>query len=409
MQLLKPEILFVSHKYPPATGGMEKQSYELIQGVAKHTKVHLLVYKKGEQNLITFFLGLNRKILQMLKVNPGIQVIHFNDGLIASLALFHKGYEHIKRVVTLHGLDVVFPLRYFQQKIIPQFNRYDLLITVSHATAKEAVYRGISEDKIRIIANGVDHQIADQCEMKLEHLQIKYPILQSKPNYLITLGRPVKRKGFSWLLNQVVRDLPKDFQLLMVGPFNAEPKWTEKLLRLLPRKLYHLFTLFLGYPSDEAQIRQLLKDPEIASKVVHLGKVPFHDLQALLANSTAFLMPNIHVPGDMEGFGLVCLEASLAGTLALASATEGITDAIHDRKNGILLPSADKEAWRTMILQLLEDPTAFNDLKRSYQTYSKAHYSWKLMACNYWDVFQELVKEEQISSVDLQRVSFSKV
>lgn len=409
MQLLKPEILFVSHKYPPATGGMEKQSYELIQGVAKHTKVHLLVYKKGEQNLITFFLGLNRKILQMLKDNPGIQVIHFNDGLIASLALFHKGYEHIKRAVTLHGLDVVFPLRYFQQKIIPQFNRYDLLITVSHATAKEAVYRGISEDKIRIIANGVDHQIADQCEMKLEQLQIKYPILQSKPNYLITLGRPVKRKGFSWFLNQVVRDLPKDIQLLMVGPFNAEAKWTEKLLRLLPRKLYHLFTLFLGYPSDEAQIRQLLKDPEIASKVVHLGKVPFHDLQALLANSTAFLMPNIHVPGDMEGFGLVCLEASLAGTLVLASATEGITDAIHDRKNGILLPSADKVAWRTMILQLLEDPTAFNDLKRSYQTYSKAHYSWEKMACNYWDVFQELVKEEQISSVDLQRVSFSKV
>jgi len=409
MQLLKPEILFVSHKYPPATGGMEKQSYELIQGVAKHTKVHLLVYKKGEQNLITFFLGLNRKILQMLRDNPGIQVIHFNDGLIASLALYHKGYEHIKRVVTLHGLDVVFPLQYFQQKIIPQFNKYDLLITVSHATAKEAVYRGISENKIRIIANGVDHKIADQSEMKLEQLQTKYPTLLSKPNYLITLGRPVKRKGFSWLLNQVVRDLPKDFQLLMVGPFNTEPKWTEKLLRLLPRKLYHLFTLFLGYPSDEAQIRQLLKDPEIASKVVHLGKVPFHDLQALLANSTAFLMPNIHVPGDMEGFGLVCLEASLAGTLVLASATEGITDAIHDRKNGILLPSADKEAWRTMIIQMLEDPTAFNDLKMSYQAYSRAHYSWEKMACNYWDVFQELVKEDQLSYIDLKIVSLSKV
>ena len=31
MSTTKPEILFVSHKYPPATGGMEKQSYELIK------------------------------------------------------------------------------------------------------------------------------------------------------------------------------------------------------------------------------------------------------------------------------------------------------------------------------------------------------------------------------------------
>lgn len=408
MKLLKPEILFVSHKYPPATGGMEKQSYELIHGVAKHTKVHLLVYRKDEQRLLSFFIGLNRKILQMLRDNPDIEVIHFNDGLIASMALFHKGYEHIKRVVTLHGLDVVFPLRYFQQKIIPKFNKYDLVITVSHATAKEAVYRGISATKIKVIANGVDHQIAEQPEVTLEQLTVKYPILQSKPKYFITLGRPVKRKGFSWLLDHVVRELPNNFQLIMLGPFNKKPKWTDKMLRLLPKKIYHIITLFLGYPSDEIQIRKLLKNPQIAAKVVHFGKVPFPDLKALLANSTAFLMPNIHVPGDMEGFGLVCLEASLSGTLVVASATEGIIDAIKDKKNGILLPSSDKEAWKRMINELLEECSSFNEKKISYQNYSRAHYSWDKMAGEYWDVFQELLNQDEESLSGVRQLKLSK-
>ena len=41
-------ILFVSHKYPPATGGMEKQSFELIQGIAQHQKIFKIVYTGRE-------------------------------------------------------------------------------------------------------------------------------------------------------------------------------------------------------------------------------------------------------------------------------------------------------------------------------------------------------------------------
>ena len=35
----KPEILCISHKYPPSTGGMERQSYELIKGLRAYYKV----------------------------------------------------------------------------------------------------------------------------------------------------------------------------------------------------------------------------------------------------------------------------------------------------------------------------------------------------------------------------------
>ena len=385
------EILFVSHKYPPSTGGMEKQSFELISTVSSYAKVHQLVYIKGQESLLKFFFHLNRNILKILKKNPAIQIVHFNDGLIASISSFHKGYDHLKRVATVHGLDVVFPLPYFQKRILKRFNRFDHIIAVSQATADAAISRGIQREKVSCINNGVDPQIAFKQNLSWETLSKRYPFLENNKSYMVTLGRPVKRKGFSWLLKKVIPHLPADFQLLMIGPFHHEASFIEKLLRFLPYKLYHLITLFLGYPSDEREIRKILTTSSVrGQKVRHLGKIPFEDLKALLSNAKAFLMPNISVAGDMEGFGLVCLEASLAGTLVLASGIEGITDAIHDNKNGILLPSEDSKAWINQIQQVMAEPDYYQQLAENFQSYSALHFGWEKMGLAYLELFEKI-------------------
>lgn len=369
------EILFVSHKYPPSVGGMEKQSFELINTSALYLKAHTLVYDNKE-SILAFFLQLNRRILVKVKENPGIKLIHFNDGLIASLASFHKGYHHLKRVVTIHGLDIVFPFSYFQKKIIPRFNAFDQIIAVSQATAEAAQLRGIDPSKIIIIPNGVDPiQISTQ---------VAEASSGSKP-YFITLGRAVKRKGFSWLMKDVIPAIQGDFKLLMVGPFDQEPKWKERLLHLMPAKLYHFMTLFLGYPTDQQAIRKLLKTyPE---KIQHLGKVPFEQLKSLLTNAQAFLMPNIEVAGDMEGFGLVCLEASTAGTIVVASELEGITSAVTHNYNGLLLASKNQNAWVEQLQAILEDPTHYKKLSLQFKQNTLKQYSWDIMARSYCQSF----------------------
>lgn len=373
------EILFVSHKYPPSVGGMEKQSFELINTAALYLKVHALVYDNREP-LLAFFFQLNRRILAKINDNPGIKLIHFNDGLIASLASFHKGYPHLKRVATLHGLDIVFPFSYFQRKIIPRFNTFDQLIAVSQATADAAQLRGIDPSKIIVIPNGVD---------PIHHsTQNNEPACENKP-YFITLGRPVKRKGFSWLMKHVIPAIQGDFKLLMVGPFDHEPTWKERLLQLIPQKINHLITLFLGFPTDQGEIRKLLKAyPE---KIEHLGKVPFQQLQSLLTNAQAFLMPNIEVAGDMEGFGLVCLEASTAGTIVVAAELEGITSAVTHNCNGLLLASKNQNAWIEQLQAILENPVHYKNLSLQFKQNTLKQYSWDIMARSYCQLFADLV------------------
>jgi len=375
------EILFISHKYPPAVGGMEKQSFELINNAALYLKVHTIVYD-NEESILTFFFRLNQRILSKIKDNPGIRLLHFNDGLIAALASFHKGYDHLKKVVTLHGLDIVFPFPYFQRKVIPRFNTFDQVIAVSQATAEAAQSRGIDSSRISVIPNGVDPvaSISMQEDDKF-------------PPYFITLGRPVKRKGFSWLMQQVIPALQGNFKLLMVGPFDKRPTLKERLLNLLPAKLYHLSTLFLGHPTDQQEMRRLLKVyPE---KIQHLGKVPFAQLKHLLANAQAFLMPNIHVPGDMEGFGLVCLEASSAGTIVVASELEGITSAITHNHNGLLLTSQDIDTWIGQLQSILDNPDYYQNLGQQFKNNTSADFSWDIMARSYCHTFVELCQNLQ--------------
>src|SRR5690606_37047691 len=137
------EILFVSHKYPPATGGMEKQRYELIEGMRAHATVRKIVYT-GEESYLQFFRKLNGRILTMIHRYHQISVIHFNDGLIATMSLWHVGYKHMRSVDTCQGVDVVLPLKAYQRIIFARFNHYDVIVAVSRATANAAISRGIS-------------------------------------------------------------------------------------------------------------------------------------------------------------------------------------------------------------------------------------------------------------------------
>lgn len=381
------EILFVSHKYPPATGGMEKQSYELIEGMRAYATVRKIVYTR-EESYFQFFRKLNGRILSMIHRYPKIGIIHFNDGLIAAISLWHVGYSHLRRVVTLHGLDVVFPLKIYQRLILPRFNKYDHIVAVSHATAAAAIRRGIDKKKVSVILNGIDQQLKPKVNVEAwANFQQKYH-LSAHQKILVTLGRPVKRKGFSWFIREVLPLLPDEYHLVMAGPFSRESSKMDKLLSRLPGRWRTLYMLFMGYPSDQAELCNLLNHPIYGEKVTHLGKLPLEELAILLSHTEAFLMPNIKVEGDMEGFGLVCLEASACGALVLASALEGITDAIVHRKNGIQVEPENAKAWS----QAIQDrKDAGRSQRYSFRAYTLNHFGWDKMVHDYASLLKGLI------------------
>lgn len=381
------EILFVSHKFPPATGGMEKQSFELINEMSRLTKIHCIVYE-GKESRFKFFSQLNKRIRQVVLEHPEISVIHFNDGLIGAFSMFHRGYAQLKRSVTLHGLDVVFPGMLYQKLIFPRFNRFDLIFAVSRATANACMERGIAPEKVVVVNNGVDVTTKTRTSRTMVNdlLAKKYAAEVSGKRILVAIGRPVKRKGFSWFIKNVMPQLHEDLILLLIGPVQEEKN--SRLFNLLPLFLRTRIELFLGAPSDEVNLRTLLKGVDSSRRVMRLGKIPRQDINSVLAVADAFIMPNIEVQGDMEGFGLVCLEACMQGTKVFAAASGGITDAITQQANGILLPPAHITSWVHQLNQLVESPDA--QLKaEDIMAFTSGRFSWRKMAEEYFQHFSK--------------------
>src|SRR5690625_7613993 len=72
-----------------------------------------------------------------------------------------------------------------------------------------------------------------------------------------------------------------------------------------------------------------------------LGRLSEVDLSRLYRGADLFVMPNIPVEGDMEGFGVVMLEAGLSGLPVVASSLEGILDVVEEGNNGHLIESGN--------------------------------------------------------------------
>lgn len=381
------EVLFVSHKYPPSIGGMEKQCYELVKGIEQKCKTHQLIYNNKE-NRISFFLSLGRKIREMCSNNPQISIIYFNDALIASFCSFLKLPKHVSYAVTLHGLDVVFPSMIYHKYIFKRLNRFHRIIAVSNATAQKAISLGIEPEKLMIIPNGVDApDLYDISTEKFHNWLSAKQIDLTNKKVLMMMGRPVYRKGFSWFIEQVFPLLQDRFYVIIVGPFHQKAVFIERVIYLLSKQLRNKIMLLSGYFSDERRLRKIINK---TTNIKHLGRLPYNEIEMLLNKVDAFLMPNIPVDGDMEGFGLVCLEASIHGSLVFAANIDGIPDAIINKKNGFLLPSEKPQIWADKLIELAQHANSFEQYKSKFSQFTKANYGWAKMVYEYYKVFINL-------------------
>ena len=382
--------LFITHKYPPSVGGMEKQSYELIEGMAKKYDVKRIVHD-GSVGRLKFFFSIVPQVKKILADNPGISFIHLNDGLMGIVGLFIKRIADVPIFVTLHGLDIVFPNKIFQKHIVSRFRNYDGLIPVSSATAKECVKRGMNPGRIFTIRNGVDGTLGDigKKEDFRQQLEEKLNISLDGKQILVSIGRAVTRKGFSWFIDNVMPGLDDNIIYLIIGSENQNNAQLQSLLKYLPNSIASQIKLLFAVEEDKSKIIDCIKKRNLGDRVFFLGKQNFDSMIQILKHSDLFVMPNIRVNGDAEGFGLVALEAAVCALPVAASNLEGITDAIIGGKNGFLLEPGNAEDWIKFINKQLADPVSLKKFGEEAKLYTNKNYSWEKMVDEYIKVFEE--------------------
>ena len=144
---------FVTRKYPPRVGGMERMSWELTSRMSQRRPIHVIALRSGSIWL-PFFLASSALSILAGAITLRIEVLHLGDSLLAPLGSLAKMFD-IPVCVTVHGRDVTYPNRLYRLWLWLFFRRLDAYICVSMAARTAALGAGAPVEKISVIGNGV--------------------------------------------------------------------------------------------------------------------------------------------------------------------------------------------------------------------------------------------------------------
>ncbi len=362
-------ILFITRKHPPSVGGMQKLSQSLTKEVGRLTPT-TTIYWGGSTLFVPFFVvyAFLRAVFTIPRSNH-VKLIHLSDALLTPLGLALRTLLRVPVVVTVHGLDVTYSNRLYQWLIPKCLQRMDKVICVSSNTRQQCIRRGVPTSLCVVVPNGVnmlefgDRQYTAQ---GMRNLQTAAGRQLRGRKVLLTVGRLVERKGVVHFL-------------------------TEVMPRMMAQR-QDICYLIVGEGPQRDLLETRIASLHQEDHVVLLGRVDDDTLRAAYHLADLFVMPNIPVQNDIEGFGLVALEAAAAGRYVVASRLDGIPEAIVPGENGILLDPLDSKAFADTILDLLAHDQKRIALGKKAREFVKNRYSWDIVARRYQQIFMRVIQ-----------------
>ncbi|HRZ95868.1 MAG TPA: glycosyltransferase family 4 protein [Candidatus Moranbacteria bacterium] len=351
------KILFVSRAYPPVVGGIENQNYELATWLSKITDVKKVINIRGKKFLPVFLPYAKLKSLISMRKND---VILLGDGVLAPVGYAVKIINRKPAVCVLHGLDLTYKNFIYQKLWVGFFmKKLDKFICVGQETLYIAKEKGLPEEKLVFIPNGVDtEKYFKHCE-KSELEKILDIKLEDK-KVILTSGRLAKRKGVAWFCEHVMPNLSENYIYIVAGD-----------------------------GADRKNIEEVIKNKNLSKRIKMLGYVTDEVRNILFNTCDIFVQPNTKVLGDMEGFGISVIEAASCQLPVIAANLEGLKDAIKNGGNGFLVESGNASAWVEKINEVLADDNFRREFGQKARQYVIENYSWGKISRRYLEEIEK--------------------
>jgi len=320
-------------------GGAERLVIDLAEFIDKDKfEVSIICLKKGgvletelkEKNIPCYFisngkwplfLSFFKLVVVIKKISPNIVHTHlFGGDFYGCLATRLAGVKNI--ISTEHNLNFSEGfLKLFLKRLTAGLIKE--IVVVSESVKKYLIEKGgIKKEKITVIYNGV----------KVDKF------LKSEKNYscqdrefvIGSVGRLEKQKGYDILLEAVSR--------------------IKELIKCL----------IAGDGSEKESLEKKIKELGLNNRVQLLGWQK--NVSGFLNDLDVFVLPS-----RWEGFGIVVLEAGLAGLPVIGSRVDGIEEIIKDGENGLLFDSENVDDLAAKILDLKNNETERARLGKNIQ------------------------------------------
>ncbi len=180
-------------------------------------------------------------------------------------------------------------------------------------------------------------------------------------------------------------------QLLFIGRF-SEHKGIPHLVAAMPEILSHLpraRLVLVGFGPEEPAIRSVVAASALNEYVRFAGRISHAEVPSFLASADLVVLPSVQV----EGLGVVLLEALASGTPVVGSRVGGIPDIIRDGETGLLARPGDPEDLARQCLKLLGDEALRRHTVEVGRRIVETQFSWASIAERFDRLFRACVAD----------------
>jgi phosphatidylinositol alpha-1,6-mannosyltransferase len=162
-------------------------------------------------------------------------------------------------------------------------------------------------------------------------------------------------------------------------------KGQDMLIRALPtirRRVPGAALLLVSGGPYRKKLGRLAAEHGVASDVVFTGSVPWDELPAHYAAGDVYAMPcRTRAAGlDVEGLGIVYLEASAAGLPVVGGDSGGAPDAVLEGETGYVVDGRDLAALTDRLVGLLSDPARAAAMGAAGRAWVEREWRWEEQA-----------------------------
>lgn len=354
-------LLLVTRNLPPLRGGMERLNARLAVEMSRNMDVTVvgphgsgILAAPGVEVIACPRPGLAAFLLWSMWTAGGVarrrrpRWILGGSGLAAPAVLWASVISGSRRAVYLHGLDVVARHPLYRAFWLPAIRHMHALIANSRNTAALAGRAGVEVARLDVVVPGVEPPLPPDPQAGLD-FRAQHGLGTRK--ILLSVGRLTERKGLTRFVEQALSSILErhpDVLLLVVG--DAAPD-----------------ALLQGSHDMRSQVEAVIAQRHLAGSVRFLGPVSEEELHAAYEASDLHVFPVVDRPGDVEGFGMVAIEAAAHGRSTVAFAVGGVPDAVREGESGYLIAPGDYAAFAAKIGDALDrGPDAFAESARTF-------------------------------------------
>lgn len=350
------------------TNGWGRYSSEIISQLKNYVKVKVISHDRESINGIDFYPILPSPLTNPLKMMwysykiarhvRDCDVIHCFVEPYAPVVAFSNLLLRKPLFITALGTYAIRPLnKKGVGSLLMRFayRRASKILAISSFTKNEILKR-CSLNNIEVIPLGVNSEVFQKGKAKKE---------KGGETIILSVGAVKARKGFDISIQAISRLQKERIKYYIVGDVHSDP-FNEEL-------------------------QEIITSEGLAGKVEFLGKVSDKELIRLYHVCDIFLLTPKNVDFNVEGFGLVYLEANACGKPVIGTYGCGAEDAIIDGYNGLLVPQDDPEATAKAIKSLLNNPEVAQQMGENGRKRAR-EMSWDNTVKNILTIYEDALK-----------------